>query len=220
MPSPDFYCETCDVYYFDWEHDQHTNCSIPNTTGKPAEPIALVDMDGTLCDFDGAMHAKLKELAAPGEYEDTDEYTHRPHIQARWDLIKAQKGFWKCLEKFQLGFDVLGVLQELDFIVHVLTKGPVNTTSAWSEKAEWCKENIPGVPVTIGMDKGLMYGKVLVDDWPSYYMRWLEWRPRGLVIVPAHRWNEDVNHPNCIRYTGENLDDVRERLVAIRATAG
>jgi len=40
--------------------------------------------------------------------------------------------------------------------------------------------------------KSLVYGKVLVDDWPDYYLPWLGVRPRGLVTVPAHPWNADV----------------------------
>jgi len=220
--SPDFYCETCDVYFFDWEMDQHQRCSTPGakvTMRKTAEPIALFDLDGTLADFDKAMQAKLKELAAPGEYQNTREYSHQEHIQARWDLIKMQAGFWENLERFQLGFDILEVARELEFINHILTKGPVNTTSAWTEKAIWCKREVPDCLVTIGMDKGLMYGKMLTDDWPKYMIRWLEWRPRGLGIMPAQSWNKDFSHPNVVRYDGTNLAEVRDRMEEIRATA-
>jgi len=56
------------------------------------------------------------------------------------------------------------------------------------------------VQVTLTEDKGLVYGKVLVDDWPPYIERWLTWRPRGLVIMPARRWNATFTHPQVLRY--------------------
>jgi|GEM_PF-4745712 len=39
-----------------------------------------------------------------------------------------------------------------------------------------------------------------------YIERWLTWRPRGLVIMPAQPWNEDFRHSNVLRYNGKNLD--------------
>jgi 5'-nucleotidase len=60
---------------------------------------------------------------------------------------------------------------------------------------------------------------VLVDDWPPYVERWLQWRPRGLVILPAQRWNEGFSHPNALRYDGSNLAQVREALARIRERA-
>lgn len=185
---------------------------------RQAEPVALIDLDGTLCDFAGEMRRQLKLLAHPIEKE-CHNSPDSSWIKARWDLIKRQPGFWENLQPLQLGFDILAVLQDLKFTPHVLTKGPVRTTTAWTEKVNWCRKHVPDLPVTISMDKGLMYGKVLVDDWPSYFMRWLEWRPRGLVVIPAHPWNESISHPNCIRYDGTNLDEVRKRLEIVRAAA-
>lgn len=190
---------------------------------KPAEPVALVDMDGTLCDYDGRMRAELAAIRAPEEREPRD-WDHSPHMSSRRRLIKTTPGFWEHLEPLSLGFDVLDVLRDLDYEIHILTKGPANASGAWTEKVRWCQQHVPDIPVTITSDKGLAYGKVLVDDWPPYFLRWLEWRPRGLVIIPAQRWNADYADPeknrNCIRYDGANLDGVTERLRAIRSTAG
>lgn len=178
------------------------------------DKVALFDMDSTLCDFDGAMRRDLESLAAPNEGKEfTDIYYEKiPHIGARRDLIKRQPGWWLKLERLQHGFDLLQVCKDIGFNIHILTKGPYRTTPAWGEKAQWCREHLPGVPVTISEDKGLVYGRVLVDDWPQYFTRWLEWRPRGLVIVPAHPWNANVVHPNVIRYDGTNKDQVRKAL--------
>jgi 5'-nucleotidase len=187
---------------------------------QKSELVALVDMDGTLCDYDGAMLRDLERLRSPGDplvLPDNDDM--HPWLRERRDLIRRQPGWWRNLPKLKLGFDVFGELRELGFEVHVLTKGPVSTPSAWTEKLEWCQQHLEGVPVTMTMDKGLVYGKVLVDDWPPYVERWLQWRPRGLVVLPAHPWNEGVSRPNAIRYDGSNLAEVREALERIKERA-
>ena len=46
------------------------------------------------------------------------------------------------------------------------------TPTRVDREAQWCQHHLPGVPVTITMDKGLVYGKVLVDDYPPYVERW------------------------------------------------
>jgi hypothetical protein len=63
-----------------------------------------------------------------------------------------------------------------------------------------------------------MYGKVLVDDWPDYFLPWLEVRPRGLVIAIKHPHNAHVEHPRLVIYDGSNLDQVRERMFKARAS--
>jgi 5'(3')-deoxyribonucleotidase len=172
-------------------------------TQKPTEPIALVDMDGTLADFDGAMQAELGRLmgpheSLPPERESWDELP--PWIQARQDLIRRQPGFWRQLPLIPDGFAVLEKIRRAGFQVTILSKGPFKTPAAWTEKDEWCREHVPDTPVIICEDKGLIYGRVLFDDWPPYIERWLEWRPRGLVIMLDHPWNRSFQHPNVFRY--------------------
>lgn len=70
------------------------------------------------------------------------------------------------------------------------------------EKVEWCHKNLPmekGISVSLVENKGLVYGRVLVDDYPPYVESWLKWRPRGLVIMPAHDHNVSFSHPNVIK---------------------
>lgn len=183
---------------------------------KNPEPIALVDMDGTLCDYDGAMTLMMKEIAAPSDVLRWHDEAPTYMIE-RKRLIQSLPGFWRNLPPLLLGMNVLNVLRELEFKINVLTKGPSNrSVNAWSEKVEWCRKHIPGIPVTITEDKGLVYGKVLVDDWPSYIEAWLAWRPRGQVIMPDQEWNRDFEHPQVLRVTRQNIDAVRVRLIEIR----
>ena len=193
---------------------------------KRHELIALIDMDGTVADFDGQMTADLQSLTSPAEkglVTDPSDAEDPAWLKARKRMIKTQPGWWRNLPTYAPGLEILRVLLDEDFDLMVLSKGPFEATQAWSEKAEWCRKNLPGVPVTVTEDKGLVYGKVLVDDWPAYGIRWLDWRPRGLLIVPAHRWNTLDKYPaklhrNIIRYTGgqEQRDQIASRLRVIR----
>ncbi len=176
--------------------------------------IALFDLDGTLADYDGQMRRDLRRLQRPGEAEHPLHDSNSPnHIDARIELIKAQTGWWLNLPRLSLGFDILRVAQELGFQVQILTKGPHNTPSAWSEKVQWCHRHIGRwVKVTVTEDKNLVYGKILVDDTPEYLLGWLEYHAGGWGIVPAQPANEGFVHPRVIRYDGINLNKVRRKM--------
>lgn len=181
--------------------------------------IALLDLDGTVADYDGAMSRALDALKDPSE----PEYRHIAHsgfpawIEARRRLVSMQPGFWRNLPRLPLGFSVVDALDTLGFDVTVLSKGPETKPLAWSEKMEWCREHLPGKRVTITEDKSNTYGRVLVDDWPAYFMGWLRHRPRGIVIVPAQPWNVDAESlsPNIYRYDGTNPTTLLRILEAV-----
>lgn len=179
------------------------------------DKIALFDLDGTLADYDGQVLKDLQMLAS--EHEPPPVlYSDIPYIEARRHVITSQVGWWFKLGKFQLGWDVLEVARDLGYSISVLTKGPATKHTAWAEKVEWCNQHLAGYidGVIIAHDKGLVYGAVLVDDWPEYIKRWLDHRPRGVVIMPAHDHNAGFSHPNVVRYDGTNIDEVRERMGA------
>lgn len=173
--------------------------------------VALIDLDGTVADYHAALTEAMALLRGPDEPPYSDRYSggvEPPYIEARRKLIQRQSGFWRNLKPIQKGFQVVGFLREAGFSLHVLTKGPQKHGSAWSEKLEWCNIHLPDATVTVTGDKSLVYGRVLFDDYPPYFMSWLKVRPRGLVICLAHPWNEafapggELAHPNVIRYDG------------------
>lgn len=168
-----------------------------------SEKIALIDMDGTVCDYTGAMNEKLRSIASPGEKDPIfggDGPEHRAYISNRRSLIKRTPGFWRALKPIQDGFHVVNRMRKIGFNLNILTKGPERSTNAWTEKVEWCQQYIPEATVTITQDKGLVYGRVLFDDFPPYVEQWLKWRPRGQVIMLEHEWNKDYDHPNVFKY--------------------
>ncbi len=186
---------------------------------EPSEPkselVALIDLDGTVANFNKALEGGLNEMRGPNEavftYADLEET--QPHIEARMRAIKRVPGFWRNLEPIPLGMDVLSLIRGAGYQLNVLTKGPRQNNPAWTEKVDWAQEHLPDAQVTISQDKGLVYGKVLFDDWPPYIERWLTWRKRGLVLMLAHPWNEGYAHRNVIRIRGpEDFDAVQEAL--------
>lgn len=185
---------------------------------KSHDDIALLDMDGTIADYDLRMQADLEKLRSPEEKSYTIglDKRHPPYIKARMDLITSSGDWWENLPKFQLGFDLLEMLQKLEFYVSILTQGPKDNPVAWSHKVRWCKKNVPDLDIAVTRRKGLVYGKVLIDDYLPYILDWLEWRPRGVVIMPAHPWNEKFSHPNVFRYDGKNKKDIWKILQAVK----
>jgi len=181
------------------------------------EDVALIDMDGTICDYDRALYEKMERLRSPDEPETVLPVTSDSptYLKDRSDLIRSCSDWWANLHKLQLGWDVLSMAKELEFRLMILTQGPRKNANAWKGKKLWLDEHLgEDFDVTMTRDKGLVYGKVLVDDFPKYAERWLEWRQRGLVIMPASKLNEGFSHPQVIRYDGTNLDQVREAMLA------
>lgn len=193
---------------------------LPNDNKKTIENVALFDMDGTLCDYEKAIIRDYNLLKGPNDPDyNFDLIEKTPYLKERVRIIRRQPNWWLNLEKFKLGFDILDLARELNFKINILTKGPRSAATAWSEKVQWIEKNISNrndLNITISEDKGIVYGKVLVDDFPEYILRWLEHRKRGLVIMPASNENKNFEHPNVIRYDGTNLEQVKQALITAR----
>lgn len=178
--------------------------------------VALFDLDGTLADYDLAYRVELAKLGL----DQPSRGTELPRQKALRKLIQNQPGFWRNLPRYKPGFDIYEQAFQIGFSPMVLTQGPMGATPAWTEKVEWVKTFLPDVPLTITRNKSLVYGRVLVDDWPDYFMPWLMVRPRGIVICPLHPWNENVrddwctyqNRDRVILYDGSNLNEVKQAL--------
>jgi len=183
-----------------------------------SDNIADIDLDGSVAHFMGRLREHLDLMQSPGDPEITDELIENPPpwLDYRMRCIKKQPGFWRNLDPIPLGLRVVAVIRRVGYRLNTLTKGPRRTTSAWTEKVEWSHEHLPDAMVTVTEDKGLVYGKVLFDDYPDYITGWLKWRKRGLVLMLDQPWNQGFEHPNVIRVTGtpENMQQIRAALEA------
>lgn len=200
-------------------------------------PVALIDLDGTLADFDGEMQKRMGLITSPNEpvWDPDDEEHELPHIQHRRRLIKSTPGFWSGLAELNDGFWILTTAYDIGFKIMVLSKGPTYNSVAWKEKIDWCREHLlkpmanqpalsfetlrPSIPheITLTEDKSLVYGRVLIDDWPPYIENWLKWRPRGNVIMPARRYNENFSHPQVLRFDGSTESKINCTRILTRS---
>ena len=178
---------------------------------------ALIDLDGTIADYDSDMRARLETIRSPDEPPVVGRGGERwpDYIEARRKLIQQLPNFWRNLPRHELGFKVVNMMREIGFSLTVLTKGPGGASNAWSEKFLWCREHIPDADVTVTQNKTPHHSKCLYDDWPEYLDPWMERHPRGLGVCVAQPWNTkyaDGSHPRVIRYDGTNGEAVRARL--------
>lgn len=180
------------------------------------EVIALFDMDGVLCDYEKAMFEDLDKIRSKKEPKVVSRIndTAPQYLKNRAFLIRNSEEWWMNLPKFKLGWDVLKIAKKLGFKIVILSKSPSRIPSAYSGKKKWIENNLgKHIDVVIlNRDKGIVYGRILVDDNPVFIKSWLKYRPRGLVIMPASNDNRSYGHPQVIRYDGKNLKEVREAM--------
>jgi len=175
-----------------------------------SKPVALFDLDGTLADFDGALARDLQSITSPfenlkvQEIANQDDRNDPPWLKARKSLIKKQPNWWFNLQPLPLGFKVLELARKVGFRIVICSRGPKHNADAWAQKVLWVQKYITGPhKIILADEKNLVYGRVLVDDWPDYVTPWLNARPRGNVIMPAHRWNENYTHERVVKLATE-----------------
>jgi 5'-nucleotidase len=178
----------------------------------------LIDMDGTLVNYEDRLIEDMKKLMSPEEKEPEDWLDElKPHLKARMTLIKSQPGWWRKLPPLKLGMDVFTLAQLMNFQIEILTKGPQSNRAAWAEKAE-CIDAFFGREVimnVVGKEKKNYFGHVLCEDWVPFLDDWLKHRPRGLGILIHNKKNADYKHENVIRYDGTNLEEIAKHLKAV-----
>ncbi len=167
------------------------------------------------------MRAGLARQRQLGERESDELMNPLPlYLEARRRQIMSTPGFWLRLAPRKAGFELLHLLRDEEFHVHVLTKGPADAPQAWADKATWCRTHLPGLPVIIADEKARVHGHVLVDDWPPYVERWQRAWPAGLAILPAQPWNARMaEQPLRIRDDGVNRDAIVAALRRCRDAA-
>lgn len=186
-----------------------------------SDDVAHFDLDGSLADYVQALIRDLEAIRSPGEEAITDEniwtMDHLPHVSARMRLIKSQPDWWFNLAPMEAGLAVLDLCDRCGFNIAILTKGPEKHHQAWAEKLRWVQKYVGKSGMTITLNKGRVYGKILYDDFPEYMESWLKYRPRGLGIMPVNKGNANFKHPNVVMYHGvEDLDRIERAILAAK----
>jgi hypothetical protein len=184
------------------------------------EIIALFDMDDTLFDHNGQLISDLKKTQKTEDPPITasDVFSLPKYLIERSHQIRGTREWWANLPKFQLGWDIWQIAEELDFKREILTRANLKNPNMWSGKIDCIVKHFGyTIPPTITASlKSRHYGNLLVDDYPQYCLDWLSKRPRGLVIIPAHDYNKNFKHSQAIRYDGTNLGQVREAMEKLK----
>ena len=173
------------------------------------KPVVLFDMDGTLCDYAGGLAKSFNEIRCGTEkrYKSSDFGFQKgmpKWMKSRRNFITANGDWWLDLKPLELGIKLFEIAGSIGFRRVICTKGPFDKPHAWSNKMIWCRKQLSiysDVSVTITEDKSLVYGAILVDDWPEYILPWLQVRPRGMVLLPNQPWNQNFEHERVCRLT-------------------
>ncbi len=170
--------------------------------------VALMDLDGTLCDYNGALKRDMAKIL--GATTLPQDVTERIEV-----LVKSQTGWYRNLKPLPLGLKIYQTLREIGFQIVVCSKGSRVSKNSWTEKMEWVAEHLDDdVLVNLTQAKQIVYGRVMVDDYPAHFKPWLEKRPRGIVIVPDQPWNSEIETGDRIIkvHTLEDVEDARLTL--------
>lgn len=167
------------------------------------KPVALVDMDGTLCDYHNALQRDMTAVM-----EDTVvPQAIRERIEG---LVKSKPGWYRNLKPLPIGIAIYKMLREIGFQVVICSKGSRWSKNSWTEKMEWVEEHLDGdVLVNLTQVKQIVYGRVFVDDYPSHFLPWMNHRPRGIVIVPDQTWNQDLKNDGSVPNFEDRIHRVR-----------
>ncbi|MEJ8848458.1 5' nucleotidase, NT5C type [Variovorax rhizosphaerae] len=178
--------------------------------------MALIDLGDTLADCTPALLATLAQpRPSNGAVGGASSLSSMDEFESRRRAVLSAPGFWRALAPRPAGLSLLGLLRDAGFKVMVLTKGPQDAPQVWADKVAWCREHLPGVPVTVTDDKAAVPGDVLVDDWLPYVESWQRRWPSGLAIVPAQPWNAQITlATRCLH------DDGRDRAAIVAALRG
>lgn len=156
----------------------------------------LVDMDGVLADFDGALYRWCADknieldITAPSEQSSrwlTDHVTNKFQRKMMRNFIQSP-GFFSELEPLRGAIECFVQLED-HFDVWICTKPLDASPTCADEKRAWVNKYLGKEWVAktiITPHKGLVRGDILLDDAPK--IPWIEdatWKP---VIFP-HPWN-------------------------------
>ena len=106
----------------------------------------MFDVDGTLCNYIHGLASGLQKIQSVGEatVELPIKADAPAHVWQCVQMITGSPDWWANLPRFELGFDVWKIAEELQYRRMILTQGPKRNPFAWSGKKMWIDEHHPG----------------------------------------------------------------------------
>lgn len=140
------------------------------------EPI-LVDIDGTIADFNGEFDRRYKKLY-PDEIFIPSENRKTFHIESSYPKELADKivdifhepGYFRSLQPIEGAIDALHMLDGKGYKIFLCTAPLTNAHGSMQEKVDWVKEHLGKrwiKKMIITDDKTLVRGSILIDDKPD-----------------------------------------------------
>lgn len=138
-----------------------------------SKPIILVDMDGTIADFEKGRERLLKRLypemnVIPAEnitrFYGAEEYIY-PEDQKKAYEVTLQPGFFFNLPIIRDSYSALLEMYEAGYDVQICTSPMRAAPDCELEKRAWIQKHFPWISkVHVTKDKHLIYGDILIDD--------------------------------------------------------
>jgi 5'(3')-deoxyribonucleotidase len=167
----------------------------------------LLDVDGPLADFTGALCAALRRRGHDSHPENIQHWCLKeslgPAVEDVDDIL-CTKGFVRSLPWVEDAQRLVTALQAVADVVCVTSPWP---SKYWvPERVEWLSPLFSADDVLFvrSKRKALIAGDVLVEDHPGIAAAWLEAHPDGRAILVDRPWNrpgakEFVEHPRLTR---------------------
>jgi len=146
--------------------------------------VLYMDMDGVLVDFQSGIDALSEEEKETYK----NQLDNVPGIFSKMKPIEGAIESYKELTKY--------------FDVYILSSGPWNNPSAWSDKLVWIKEYLGDLAykkLIISSNKNLNIGDYLIDDRPNNGAKDFEgelipFRSKEFPDSPFKNWNDILNY--------------------------
>lgn len=170
-------------------------------------PTVLLDCDGILSDFIGAVLLALRaeaNITVDRESITTWEVFESLPPEAQvyrtriYDLLKAKLGC-VSMRVYEGAKEGMKKLEEIADVVIVTS--PFTGSDTWhSEREKWLKVHfgIPGVRVIHAQAKHHIKGDIFIDDKTAHVVKWAEAHPGGRAMLWNMKYNENDDLPDNV----------------------
>lgn len=163
-------------------------------------PTILLDIDGVLADFEGAVRRTCAEvghdLAAVTAHNFTDNLPAL--VYAHYVGASTQFGWCSAIEPYVGAALLVAELRTLGDVVAVTA--PLLHCPTWeSERRAWLLKHVGIRDVVSTRRKDLVWGDVLVEDNADNLRAWhARWQRDSYGILVRHTYNTSADWPTCV----------------------